>query len=144
MNYHSPWTNLIGLITALLYFLPCDGIVLEPAMNRFSCFLRCFAAAPLAAMLVASPSPARILTVPGCETAVQLQDGSWQTRRTRNFGRAGNVESFSQIWRGTVINGVDLGAFLEKNCLRRYRVEPDYPPYLWPPNGSPSWVTPTE
>jgi len=62
-------------------------------------------------------------------------------RYTRIFGRAGEVDAGTIIWRGTVINGVDLGALLEKRCFRRYKIEPDYPPYLWPPNGDASWVT---
>jgi len=111
-------------------------------MDRLFCLSRCLAAASLASVLVASSASAHILVVPGCEMAEQLQDGSWQTRYTRTFGRAGIVEAGSIIWRGTVINGVDLGAFLEKHCFSRYRVEPDYPPYIWAPNGYSNWTTP--
>ena len=111
-------------------------------MDRLFCLSRCLAAASLASVLVASSASANILVVPGCEMAEQLQDGSWQTRYTRTFGRAGIVEAGSIIWRGTVINGVDLGAFLEKHCFSRYRVEPDYPPYIWAPNGYSNWTTP--
>ena len=90
----------------------------EPAMNRFFQLSRCFAAVSLAAAPVASSSSsAHILVVPGCEAAEQLNDGSWKIRSTRTFGRAGEVDVGSIIWRGTVINGVDLGAFLEKRCF---------------------------
>src|SRR5208283_3094834 len=107
----------------------------EPAVDRFFQLSRCFAAVSLAAAPVASSSSsAHILVVPGCEAAEQLNDGSWKIRSTRTFGRAGEVDVGSIIWRGTVINGVDLGAFLEKRCFSRYEVEPDYPPYIWPPN----------
>ena len=115
----------------------------EPAVDRFFQLSRCFAAASLAAVPVASSSSsAHMLVVPGCEAAEQLNDGNWQIRSTRTLGPAGEVDAGTIIWRGTVINGVDLGAFLEKRCFRRYKVEPDYPPYIWPPNGYPSWVTP--
>jgi hypothetical protein len=106
-------------------------------MDRF------FQLSSLAAVLVASsPSTAHIFVVPGCEAAEKLSDGSWQIRTTRTFGQAGKVDAGVIVYRGTVLNGVDLGAFLEKSCFRRYKVEPDYPPYIWPPNSYPSWVTP--
>jgi hypothetical protein len=112
-------------------------------VNRFFQLSRCFAAVSLAAAPVASSSSsAHILVLPGCEAAVKLDDGSWQINSTRTFGRAGEVNAGAIIWRGTVINGVDLGAFLEKSCFRRYKVEPDYPPYAWAPNDYPNWVTP--
>ena len=96
------------------------------------------AAAPVAS----AASSVHILVVPGCDAADQLANGGWQIRSTRTFGRAGEVEAGAVIWKGTVLNGVDLGAFLEKSCFRRYKIEPDYAPYAWPPNGYPSWVTP--
>jgi hypothetical protein len=112
-------------------------------VDRFFQLSRCFAAVSLAAMPIASSSSsAKILVVPGCEAADQLIDGSWLIRSTRAFGRAGEVDAGAIVWRGTVINGVDIGAFLEKSCFRRYDVEPDYSPYSWPPNGYPNWVTP--
>jgi hypothetical protein len=79
---------------------------------------------------------------PGCEAAELLNDGSWLLKSATTFGPAGVIDAGVIVWRRTVINGVDLGAFLEKSCFRSYRVEPDYPPYLWPPNGYPNWVTP--
>jgi hypothetical protein len=116
---------------------------LEPAVGRFFQLSRCFAAVSLAAVPVASsPSSAHILVVRGCEAAEQLTDGSWHIRSTRTFGPVGEVDAGAIIWRGTIINSVDLGAFLEKRCFSRYNVEPDYPPYIWPPNGYSSWVTP--
>jgi hypothetical protein len=112
-------------------------------VDRFFQLSRGFVAVSLAAVPVASSSSsAHILVVPGCETAEQLNHESWLIRSTTTFGRAGTVDAGAIISRGTVINGVDLRAFLEKHCFRRYKVEPDYPPYLWPPNSSPSLVTP--
>jgi hypothetical protein len=112
-------------------------------VDRFFQLSRCFAAVSLAAASVASSSSsAHILVAPGCEAAEQLTDGSWKIRSAKTFGAAGEVDTGVIIVRRTVINGVDLGALLEKSCLRRYKVEPDYPPYMWAPNGAPSWVTP--
>ena len=103
----------------------------------------CFAAASFAAALLASsPSSAHIVVTPGCEAAEKHIDQGWETRSRRIFGRAGEVDIGSTIWRGTIVNGVDLGAFLEKSCFRRYDVEPEYSPYSWPLNGYPNWVTP--
>jgi hypothetical protein len=112
-------------------------------VDRFFQLSRCFAAVSLAAMPVASSSSsANILVVPGCEAADHIIDGSWLIKSTRTFGRPGKVDAGAIVWRGTIINGVDIGAFLEKSCFRRYDVEPDYSPYAWPPNGYWSWVTP--
>ncbi len=80
--------------------------------------------------------------VPGCEAAEKLDDGSWQISSTRIFGSAGEVDAGVIVWKRTVINGVNLGAFLEKSCFRSYKFEPDYSPYAWAPNGYPNWVTP--
>jgi hypothetical protein len=112
-------------------------------VNRLVQLSRCCAAVSLAAALLASSSSfAHIVMTPGCAAAEQRIDQGWETRSSRTFGRAGEVDAGSIIWRGTVINGVDLGALLEKSCFRRFKVEPDYPPYYWAPNGYPSWVTP--
>ena len=105
-------------------------------------YLSRLAAVTMAALVASTSSFAHVFVVPGCEAAEQLSDGSWLIKFTRNFGRAGEVEAGSLIWRGTLINGVDLGAYLEKRCFRRYRTEPDYPPYIWAPNGSANWTTP--
>jgi hypothetical protein len=116
---------------------------LEPAVDRFCRLSRCFAAVSLgAALLALSSSFAHIIVTPGCAAAEQRIDQGWETRSSRSFGRAGEVDAGSIIWRGTVINGVDLGALLEKSCFRRFKVEPDYPPYYWAPNGYPNLVTP--
>jgi hypothetical protein len=115
---------------------------LEPAVDRFFQLSRRFAAVFLAAAPVASSSSAHILAVPGCGTAEQLTDGSWQMRSARTFGPGGEIDAGAIVWKGTVVNGVDVGAFLDKRCFRSYKVEPDYPPYPWAPNGSWSWVTP--
>jgi hypothetical protein len=112
-------------------------------VERFSRLSRCVAAAFVLAAPVVSASSAHILAAPGCEGAERLPDGSWEVKSNKTFGLAGDFGAGAIVWRGTIINGVDLGALLEKTCFRRYRVEPDYPPYLWAPNGYPSWVTPT-
>jgi hypothetical protein len=99
-------------------------------MIRLFQLSRCCAAVSLAATLLASSSSfAHIVVTPGCAAAEQRIDQGWETRSSRTFGRAGEVDAGSIIWRGTVINGADLGAFLEKSCFRRFKVEPDYPPY---------------
>jgi hypothetical protein len=111
-------------------------------VDRFFQLSRCLAAISLAAAAVAaSSSSAHILVVPGCEAAEHFDDGTWLIRSARPFGPDVEVGPGVIISKGTVINGVDLGAILEKSCFSRYKVEPDYPPYLWAPNGSPSSVT---
>jgi hypothetical protein len=113
------------------------------AMDRLHQLSRCFAALSLMAVLVApSSSIARYFTVPGCEAAEQLADGSWLISSSNAFGLAGKVSPGSIVLRGTVIDGVDLGLLLDTRCFRRYALEPDYPPYLWAPNGYPNIVVP--
>ena len=133
------------------YRCACVRICREPFAYNFSStgmdgrahLSRCYAAAFLAALLIASSSSsARSIAVPGCDAAVQLPDQSWLIRNTSYIGSAGKVDAGSIVWRGTVINGLDIGEFLDRRCFRRYAIEPDYPPFLWAPNGSPSWATP--
>ncbi|HTR13431.1 MAG TPA: hypothetical protein VMI72_09310 [Roseiarcus sp.] len=97
-----------------------------------------------AAFLPSSPSSARIVHTPGCQAAEKLEDGSWLIRSSTAFGRAGTVDSGAIVYKGTVINGVDVGAVLEKRCFLDYRVEPDYDSFVWTPNGFLSWVTPLQ
>ena len=112
-------------------------------MGRFFQLSRCFAVVSLAAVSVASASPsAHIRVVPGCDAADKLSNGGWRIRSTRTFGRAGEVEGGAVIWTVTVLNGFDIGAFLDKTCFRRYNIEPDCANYAWPPNGYPTLVTP--
>ena len=97
----------------------------------------------LAVAVAASvPSYAQPFVVPGCSTAQKLPDGSWEIRSPTTFGRAGPIGAGAIIYRGTVINGVDLGAVLDRDCFRRYRLESEYPPFLWAPNGLPDQATP--
>ncbi len=112
------------------------------AVDRFFQLARRLAALSLAAAAASSSSSAHILVVKGCEAAQHFDDGTWLTRTARPFGPAVEVGPGVFISKGTVINGVDLGAILEKSCFSRYKVEPDYPPYLWAPNGFPNWMTP--
>jgi hypothetical protein len=98
----------------------------------------------IAALLPSAPALARIVTAPGCEAAQKLSDGSWLVRSPTHFGRGGPVDTGAIVFARTVINGVDLGADLERRCVRRYRVEPDYDSWLWPPNGFWSSVTPLQ
>ena len=63
-------------------------------------------------------------------------------RADTRFEQAGLVTAGSIIHVGTVINGVDLGFALEERCFGRFALEPDVPPYLWPPNGYSNQVTP--
>ena len=99
----------------------------------------------LAAVLLPSlPSSARVDYAPGCHVAQKLADGSWLIRSATRFGRAGAVDQGAIIYKGMVINGVDVGAILERSCVLAYRVEPDYGSFTWPPNGFLSWVTPLQ
>jgi hypothetical protein len=109
-------------------------------MDKFLKLSCCFAAVFLGWAPVGST--ARTFVVPGCKIAQKLVDGSWLTRSTANFGRAGAVASGSVIHQGSVVNGLDLGRFLESRCFQRYELVPDYPPYLWPPNGYPNIIQP--
>src|SRR3974390_1155038 len=105
-------------------------------MNGFRWLPRCVAAALFAAAGMAwSSAPAGLFKVPGCKAAQKLADGSWLMRSDTRFGRAGTVAAGSIILVGTVRNGLDLGSILEERCFGQFALEPDYPPYLWPPNG---------
>jgi len=97
-----------------------------------------------AALLPSIPSWARIVYAPGCHAAQKLTDGSWLIRSATSFGRAGAVDQGAIIYRRTVINGVDVGAILERRCVLAFRVEPDYDSFTWPPNGYLTWVTPLQ
>ena len=97
-----------------------------------------------AAALVPRPSSAHIVYAPGCHAAQKLPDGSWLIRSATSFGRAGAIDQGAIVYKRTLINGVDVGAFLERSCVLAYRVEPDYGSFTWPPNGFLSWVTPLQ
>ncbi len=111
-------------------------------MNRFLRSSRPAAGVSLGLLLLASsPSSAYVISAPGCRNAEKLSDGSWQIMIPTSFGRAGPVESGSLVVKGEVINGVDLWGELETRCLRWYTVNPDYPPFMFPPSGWPSWIS---
>jgi len=96
-----------------------------------------------AALVASSPSDAQPFAVPGCEAAQKLPDGSWLIRTPTTFGRAGRIGAGAIVYRGSVINGVDLGAVLQRDCFRRYRLEPEYYPFVYPPNSVPNQVVPS-
>ncbi len=74
----------------------------------------------LVGMLVASISscaqPPYYYADSRCRAVQKLQDGSWLTRQTVAFGRSVKVGAGAIIYRGTVIDGIDLGAVLDRNC----------------------------
>ena len=103
----------------------------------------CLSALILAALLAASPqASARQFTVPVCEAALKQPDGSWLIRSTTNFGEAGTINSGAIVYDGTIIHGVNLGALLARKCVTRYALIPDYPPYVYAPNGYWNQVVP--
>src|SRR5271157_4545011 len=88
----------------------------------------------LTAMLIAPmSSPARTPFDAGrCQAVEKLPDGSWETKFTLWFGRAGKIGAGAILYKGTVINGIDLGALLEKDCNYRYWIQrPIYYCYNW-------------
>ena len=87
------------------------------------------------AALLAAPASASTFTVPVCKAAAKQPDGSWLIWTTTNFGRAGTINSSAIVYDGTIIHGVNLGAFLDRRCHTRYALIPDYPPYVYAPNG---------
>jgi len=51
-----------------------------------------------------------------CRAVEKLPDGSWLTRQPVMFGRSVRVGAGAIIYRTTVLNGIDLGAVLDKHC----------------------------
>ena len=51
-----------------------------------------------------------------CLAVEKLPDGSWTTRRPVTFRRSVWVGTGAIIYRGTVIDGIDLGAVLDRQC----------------------------
>jgi hypothetical protein len=88
----------------------------------------------LAALLIApisSSARTPLYPVPLCQAVEQLPDGSWSTKFALRFGRAGEVGAGATLYQGEVINGVDLGAVLERNCSVHLVERPVYFCYTW-------------
>jgi hypothetical protein len=51
-----------------------------------------------------------------CQAVSELPDGSWLVERPVIFGRTIRVESGATLYVGEVIEGVDLGAVLRRDC----------------------------
>ena len=51
-----------------------------------------------------------------CQAVSELTDGSWRIERPIMFGRTVRVESGATLHKGEVIDGIDLGAVLQKMC----------------------------
>ncbi len=51
-----------------------------------------------------------------CEAVSELTDGTWRVDRPIMFGRTIRVESGATLLRGEVIDGIDLGAVLQRTC----------------------------
>lgn len=77
------------------------------------------AAAALFAPMGASAQPNVIAGSSGdqrCQSVYELPDGSWWIRRPVMFGPAVRIESGSTVYKGEVIDGVDVGAVLQRHC----------------------------
>ena len=53
---------------------------------------------------------------PRCAAVQELPDGSWLTRVPVTFRGSIKVEAGAILYQGTVVDGVDLGAFLVRRC----------------------------
>jgi hypothetical protein len=51
-----------------------------------------------------------------CEAVVELPDGTWSVRSPIMFGRTVRVESGATLHEGEVVEGLDLGAVLQRTC----------------------------
>ena len=69
--------------------------------------------------------------VPLCQAVEKLPDGSWTTKIPVRFGKAGRIGAGAILYEGTVINGVDLGAVVERECGRWFERRPLYYCYAW-------------
>ncbi len=77
------------------------------------------AAAALIAPMGASAQPNVVAGSSGdprCQAVYELADGSWWIRHPVMFGPAVRIESGSTVYKGEVINGVDVGAVLQRHC----------------------------
>ena len=107
-----------------------------------SAFARACLTICLAGFAASSQSAsATTFAVPTCRAAEKQSDGSWRILTTVRLGRAGVFPPDSILYRGGTFNGVDPAAMLDRVCFTRYALVPDYPPYLWAPNGYPNIAT---
>jgi hypothetical protein len=83
-------------------------------------------------LIVPIPTSARILAAaaPLCQAVEKLPDGSWTTKVPVRFGKTASVDAGVILYEGTVINGLDLGAVLGRDCGRWVR-RPLYYCYAW-------------
>lgn len=51
-----------------------------------------------------------------CNAVFELPDGSWLINRPVMFGRTVRVESGATLLKDEVIDGIDLGAVLQREC----------------------------
>ena len=51
-----------------------------------------------------------------CQSVSELTDGTWRVNQPIMFGRSIRVESGATLLKGEVIDGIDLGAILQKTC----------------------------
>jgi hypothetical protein len=51
-----------------------------------------------------------------CQAVFELPDGTWRIERPVMFGRTVRVESGATVYKGEVIDGIDLGAVLQRMC----------------------------
>ncbi len=51
-----------------------------------------------------------------CQAVSELTDGTWRVDHPITFGRTIRVESGATLLAGEVIDGVDLGAVLQRTC----------------------------
>jgi len=75
-----------------------------------------------AALIAALSGCAQAVAVVGlypderCQAVQELTDGSWRVESPIMFGRGVRVEGGATLHRGEVINGIDLGAVLQRRC----------------------------
>ncbi len=53
---------------------------------------------------------------PRCDSVYRFADSSWQARVPLLFGRTVKIEAGAILYKGTIIDGIDVGAVLERNC----------------------------
>jgi hypothetical protein len=51
-----------------------------------------------------------------CQAVSELPDGSWRVDRPIMFGRTVRVEGGATLYKTEVIDGIDLGAVLQRTC----------------------------
>jgi hypothetical protein len=51
-----------------------------------------------------------------CQAVLELPDGSWRVEYPIEFGRGVRIDSGATLYKGEIIDGIDLGAVLQKRC----------------------------